>query len=651
MKRRLWLPMALMMGLSAGCGVKQSAVTDNGGNVNESSVLSEIFVEKVPALREDFIMGADISSLLALERSGVVFYGFDGREQDIFATLAASGVNYVRVRVWNDPFDAEGRGYGGGNCDVKTAAELGKRAAANGIKLLVDFHYADFWADPSKQPAPKAWQGMSLTEKSQALYDFTRASLKEIADAGADIGMVQVGNETNFGMAGEVGFDAMIPLFNAGSRAIRDFDPNVKVALHFTNPETEGRYAGIAKSLSDGNVDYDVFASSYYPFWHGTLENLETQLKMIAETYGKEVMVAELAYAYTWDNGDGFGNIVSPGATGLTYEYPVSIHGQARAVRDVIHTVSKLGGAGLGVFYWEPAWLPAPKETWDSEGSGWASRYSASYDPDDAGKYYGGTSVDNLALFDFNGHPLPSLNVFKYARTGAVAGEAVIDDIPDISLTLSATEPVKLPETVNAIYIDGSVKPVKVSWDEKRIAAAQKRGVGDYNVTGTVEGTPGETVNCALSLQLENLLQNPGFEDEDMSMWAINGQPSAGGHFERQGNDAHSGKYSLHFWDGADFAFTVEQTFTGLEPGNYAFTGYLHGGDGGDSAEIYFYAKKDGELLGRTAVSLKGYQNYDHPLLTPVSVTDGSLTVGVAVKCEAGGWGAFDDFVLYKLVD
>ncbi|MBR2599381.1 MAG: glycosyl hydrolase 53 family protein, partial [Erysipelotrichaceae bacterium] len=138
-----------------------------------------LYVRKVE-LPEDFIMGADISSVIALENAGVKFYGWDGNEQDIFKTLAESGVNYIRVRVWNDPFDEEGNGFGGGNNDVETAVLIAQRAKKYGLKLLVDFHYSDFWADPGKQMVPRAWKDMDVDTKAEALYQYTRDSLQKI---------------------------------------------------------------------------------------------------------------------------------------------------------------------------------------------------------------------------------------------------------------------------------------------------------------------------------------------------------------------------------------------------------------------------------------------------------------------------------------
>ena len=236
---------------------------------------------------------------------------------------------------------------------------MGRLATNAGLGVLIDFHYSDFWADPAKQKAPKAWSSMSIDEKESAVYDFTWDSLNALKSAGVNVGMVQVGNETNNGICGEStsNWANVARIFNAGSKAVRDFDGNVKVALHFTEPNT-GIQASIAENLNANNVDYDVFATSYYPFWHGTLDNLNTVLSDIAETYGKQVMVAETSYAYTYEDGDGHENNVR--ASSLALDYNISMQGQADAVSSVISTVNDTTG-GIGVFYWEPAWIPVQK--------------------------------------------------------------------------------------------------------------------------------------------------------------------------------------------------------------------------------------------------------------------------------------------------
>lgn len=403
-------------------------VTDGGSEITPS-----INIDKIEGLSKDTIRGVDLSSIIALENSGVSFYDFHQNKKDIFKVLANSNVNYIRVRIWNDPYNADGKGYGGGNNDVKKAIEIGKRATRYGMRLLVDFHYSDFWADPSKQKAPKKWQSYTVSQKADAIYDFTKSTLQQMKNEGIDIGMVQVGNETGYGFCGcktwsvegyeVVTFDKIAQMMNAGSRAIREVDPNILVAVHNTDPQNS--YEWISKDYNTYGVDYDVFASSYYPSIHGTMKNLTYQLKHVADTYNKKVMVVETQYPYTYEDGDDFSNTLSDNSN--TPNYPISVQGQAKHIRDVFQAVKDVGDKGLGVFYWEPAWLPVGTSyatnlpLWEEHGSGWASSYSSEYDPEDAGQWYGGSAVDNQALFDFKGNPLDSLNVFKYIYTGATA--------------------------------------------------------------------------------------------------------------------------------------------------------------------------------------------------------------------------------------
>ncbi|MBR1832141.1 MAG: glycosyl hydrolase 53 family protein, partial [Ruminiclostridium sp.] len=283
-------------------------ITDTAAAEHKAIPSDTLYVKKIDGLSDDFIMGCDISSVISLENSGVKFYDYDGNENDLFDTLAKSGINYIRVRIWNDPYDADGNGYGGGNCDIETACKIGKRAADAGMKLLADFHYSDFWADPSKQMCPKAWEGMEIEEKKEALYEYTKDCLTKLKEAGADVGMVQLGNETNGKMSGEKIWMNIYYLMDAGSRATREVLPDALIAVHFTNPESSDNMLNYASKLKYYKLDYDVFASSYYPYWHGTLENLTSVLKTVSETYGKKVMVAETSYAYTLEDGDGNGN-------------------------------------------------------------------------------------------------------------------------------------------------------------------------------------------------------------------------------------------------------------------------------------------------------------------------------------------------------
>ncbi len=383
-------------------------------------------VKKVENLPDDFIMGMDASCVPALEASGVRYYDHRGTEKNVYQILRENGINYIRVRVWNDPFDENGNGYGGGNCDIENAIVVGKAATEHGMKLLVNFHYSDFWADPSKQMVPKAWQGMDFDTKCDALYQYTKDCLQKLMEAGVDVGMVQIGNETNGVLCGEQatmvgGWKRIMELISAGAKATREVCPDALVAVHFSNPENPETYVSYGKNLDYYQVDYDVFASSYYPFWHGTLDNLAAVLTDIAETYGKKVMVAETSYAYTAKDTDFFANTLSSPVEA----YPFSQQGQADLVRDVIDTVVNKMPNGIGVFYWEGTWITVGGSSyeenlalWQQHGSGWATSYAGEYDPKDAGKWYGGCSVDNQALFAPDGHAAEALKVFALVRTG-----------------------------------------------------------------------------------------------------------------------------------------------------------------------------------------------------------------------------------------
>lgn len=619
-------------------------------------VQADIFVERVDGLSDDFIKGVDVSSIISLEESGVKFYNEYGIEQDIFTTLANAGVNYVRVRIWNNPYDVNGNGYGGGNVDLQKAINIGQRATANGMKLLVNFHYSDFWADPGKQKAPKAWETMALEDKKEAVYTYTKASLQSLIDANVDVGMVQVGNETNNGICGETSWANMCAIFNQGSKAVREIEATsgkeILIALHFTNPETVGRYSGYASTLSSNNVDYDVFASSYYPFWHGSLTNLTNVLSNIATSYNKKVMVAETSYAYTLEEGDGHTNTINAGST--LGAYPVSVQGQANEVRDVIQAVANVGDAGIGVFYWEPAWIPVGsvenvennKVLWEQYGSGWASSYASEYDSHDAGVWYGGSSWDNQGMFDFTGHPLASINVFKYVDTGAVA-HLRIDSVENLELDAKLGEEFTLPLTTTAIYNNGSTSMVTVTWNESEVQAAIEGGIGTFIIHGIVQGTD-YTITCTVNVLPENYVMNSSFEDSDRSVWSIT-YPNGTSHtnFQNKESDAKTGNYSLHYYSNNEVDFNVEQTITGLEPGYYNYSMWIQGGDAGSSPDMTIYVIADGETY-RVATTVAGWVNWMNPNINNILVENGEVTIGATIRCAAGGWGTLDDFYFYK---
>ena len=612
MKRRTWIALLLLAALLlTACGENAEQSTEPSAEQTPRPVeetqqeepavsapvetKEELSVLKVENLPEDFILGMDVSSLIAEEQSGVRYYDFDGQEKDLLQILAESGVTHIRVRVWNDPYDAQGRGYGGGNCDIENALQIGQRATQYGMKLIVDFHYSDFWADPGKQMVPKAWEGMDIETKTAALYDYTRESLQLLRDGGVDVGMVQVGNETNNGMAGETDWDKILPLMAAGSRAVREVYPEALVAVHFTEPQNNGNYRYFADILAQGGLDYDVFGSSYYPFWHGTRENLVKVLTEINRDYGKYVMVMETSWPYTPEDTDFSGNSISADSS-VARDYPFSPQGQTDEVRDVIAAVALVPG-GIGVCYWEGAWITVPGGSWEANsalweqyGSGWASSFAAEYDPNDAGKWYGGSSWDNQAFFDPAGHALDSLLVFSSLREGR----------------------------------------------------------GDQNRPEPV-AAPVEEEEAEPAL---NLLVNGDFETGELSPWELIDQGSGGELFvEQKTADSRDGDWHMHFWnpnpDSVDFF--LEQTVTDLAPGSYRFSISIMGGDCGET-EIYAYVKLDGEIVATVPMEITTWNNWDTAVLSGIEPGEGqSLTVGIRVKCQgtgAGAWGKIDSALL-----
>ena len=250
-------------------------------------------------------------------------------------------------------------------------------------------------------------------------------------------------------------------------------------------------------------------------------------------------------------------------------------------------------------------------------------------------------------MFDFTGHPLASLNVFKYLKYGATAPLAV-DSIPAVTVACNIGTDPELPDTVSVIYNDRSEAQVPVIWNTDDVAAIDTENGGNFTVSGTLED--GTEVTAAVTVDRINYVQNPSFEDSDTSMWTVNysGETDPTD-YQVKAADAHSGEVAFHFWSGsADMDFSIEQSFTDLEPGTYELSAFSQGGDLSDDAYMDLYALVDGKEL-TAPFMLTTYADWQNPVIPEIEVTDGSLTIGVRYKCNVNSWGTLDDVTLNRV--
>lgn len=380
----------------------------------EQNADTQIQMKTVTPLPAGFIKGADVSMLHEVEKFGGKFYNSKGQAEDALQILKANGFNYVRLRIWNDPKDAEGHPYGGGNDDLKTTLALAKRAKQLGFKILLDFHYSDFWTDPSRQNKPKAWEKMNYEQLQSAVHDFTAQTIKAYKQAGVLPDMVQIGNEINGGMlwpegkswgAGGGEFDRLAGLLKAGIAGVKENvgpKDQVKIMLHLAEGTKNDTFRWWFDEIIKRNVPFDVIGLSFYTYWNGPISALKSNMDDISKRYHKDVIVVEAAYGYTLANCDQAENNFGQ-KEAHDGGYPATVQGQADFLQDLMQAIASVPDQrGEGLFYWEPIWLPTP-------GATWATKAGMKYNHDD---WKEGNARENQALFDCSGHVLPSIKVF-----------------------------------------------------------------------------------------------------------------------------------------------------------------------------------------------------------------------------------------------
>lgn len=343
-----------------------------------------------------FLKGADISFVNEIEEGGGNFFEGDV-ETDVLEILKKSGVNSIRLRLWNNPL--------GGYNNLEKTIEMAKRIKKMGFHFLLNFHYSDYWADPGQQAKPKEWESLPFLKLVKEVETYTEEVIRSLKSEHALPDMVQIGNEIITGMLwgegrvqgdydNEKQWSNLSELIKAGMQGLQNALDEKEKVITMIHIDRGGDNTGSRKffdKMEDYEIEFDIIGLSYYPWWHGTFNDLENNLTDLANRYGKDIVVVEVAYPWTMPTNTNQ-EFVFNSEDQLLKGYPATVDGQSRYLEDLMEIIKKTPNHhGTGIYYWEPCWIPS-KEQWSvGHENNWA----------------------NLTLFDFAGRKLKSLDVFK----------------------------------------------------------------------------------------------------------------------------------------------------------------------------------------------------------------------------------------------
>ena len=314
-----------------------------------------------------FYSGADLSYVNEMEDCGAIFKNLNNTVEDPYKIFYDAGAKIIRVRLWHNP---KWTNYSNLE-DVKKSIS---RAKTLGMKILLDFHYSDTWADPGKQIIPKEWEDLLNDQNAlgQKVYLYTKSVLNELISENLTPDIVQIGNEINTMILQEennhkkMDWDRNAFLINSGISAVRDLEKGIEVMLHIAQPENASWWFNEAST--NGITDFDWIGLSYYPKWSTiNIDDIDLEVKSLIENYNKRLMVVETAYPFTLESKDNASNIL--GEDSLISNFPASVDGQHNYLK---YLKSKLiSGGAEGLIYWEPAWVSTRCKTLWGTGSHW----------------------------------------------------------------------------------------------------------------------------------------------------------------------------------------------------------------------------------------------------------------------------------------
>ena len=409
-------------------------------------------------------VGGDISLLTKYETNGAKYFDKDGVAiTDMLSFLKKQKLNSMRVRLFVDPTKGTDRAA----CqDLDYVIALGKRIKDARFSFMLDFHYSDTWADPSNQWTPDAWKNMSDTELYTQIYNYTKSCLDEIVKAGATPDFIQIGNEISYGMLWGTKTSSTLKKYYAGNssnrtrfitllkkagEACREVCPDAKIIIHTERVANANYLESFYKEMDSNGVDYDIAGISYYPYDHGTLEQLETALGKLETGISKPIMLVETGYYYAWQK------TVEYGAD-LSATYPITPDGQKAYTIALIDLLNKHERV-IGLYWW---WLEACENglDWNTKrvSDGW---YNASLF-NDAEKIKG---KDGITYNYPAGYVMPALYELKnfLPNGGIIAGDANSDgtvnvtDVVAVVNYIMGNEPANFNKTAADMTNDGDI--------------------------------------------------------------------------------------------------------------------------------------------------------------------------------------------------